>query len=279
MLFGLVRKALLQTSRTSKLKFAARMLSVFPIPALQDNYMYLIVDSETREAAIVDPVEPATVLKSVAEHDVKLTTVLTTHHHWDHAGGNEDLVKQQQGLTVYGGDDRIGALSKKVGHGDALKIGSLSVKCLFTPCHTTGHICYYVTDAEGNKAVFTGDTLFVAGCGRFFEGTPDQMYKALVEILGSLPDDTKVYVGHEYTEKNLKYAKHAEPDNPEIDSKIAWAKKTRAENKYTVPSTIADEKLFNPFVRVATSETLQARAGSKDPVQVMAFLRKEKDSF
>ncbi|CAG2063776.1 unnamed protein product, partial [Timema podura] len=108
----------------------------------------------------------------------------------DHAGGNESLVKQVSGLQVCGGDDRIKALTRKVSHGDQLKVGQLSVRCLFTPCHTSGHICYFVESAGHAPAVFTGDTLFIAGCGRFFEGTPDQMYKALVETLSELPDET-----------------------------------------------------------------------------------------
>jgi len=222
------------------------MLHVTPIPALSDNYMYLIVDEKTKEAAIVDPVEPQKVVEAVKHSGVNLVAALTTHHHWDHAGGNEDLAKLVPGLPFYGGDDRIGALSKKVAHGDKLKIGELNVECLFTPCHTSGHICYLVTDDENSKAVFTGDTLFIAGCGRFFEGNAQQMYNALIKILGSLPGDTKVYCGHEYTEKNLKFAAVADPNNPEIAKKMAWAQ----QRKCTVPSTIAEEKTYNPFMRV-----------------------------
>uniref|UniRef100_A0A674GE34 Hydroxyacylglutathione hydrolase, mitochondrial n=1 Tax=Taeniopygia guttata TaxID=59729 RepID=A0A674GE34_TAEGU len=162
------------------------------LPALTDNYMYLLIDQDTREAAIVDPVQPQKVLDAVKKHGVKLTTVLTTHHHWDHAGGNEKLVKMEPGLRVLGGDSRVGALTQRVSHLTALQVGSLSVKCLSTPCHTSGHICYYVTKPNSSEppAVFTGDTLFVAGCGKFFEGTPEEMYKALIEILGSLDPKT-----------------------------------------------------------------------------------------
>ncbi|XP_033373806.1 hydroxyacylglutathione hydrolase, mitochondrial isoform X3 [Parus major] len=144
----------------------------------------------------------------------------------DHAGGNEKLVKMEPGLRVYGGDGRVGALTQKVSHLTALKVGSLSVKCLSTPCHTSGHICYYVTKPNSSEppAVFTGDTLFVAGCGKFFEGTPEEMYKALIEILGSLDPKTRVYCGHEYTINNLKFARHVEPSNPSIQEKLAWAK-------------------------------------------------------
>ena len=161
------------------------------LPALSDNYMYLLVDNDTKEAAIVDPVDPDSVIKAVEEEGVKLTTLLTTHHHWDHAGGNADLIKRVPGLTVFGGDDRIDGVTRMVKHGDELKVGSLNIQCIFTPCHTTGHICYYVTK-NTDKAVFTGDTLFLGGCGRFFEGTAPQMYEALVKKLGTLPGETKV---------------------------------------------------------------------------------------
>uniref|UniRef100_G1U5N5 Metallo-beta-lactamase domain-containing protein n=1 Tax=Oryctolagus cuniculus TaxID=9986 RepID=G1U5N5_RABIT len=129
------------------------------LPALTDNYMYLVIDDDTKEAAIVDPVQPQKVLDTVRKHGVKLTTVLTTHHHWDHAGGNEKLLKLEPGLKVYGGDDRIGALTHKVTHLSTLQVGSLSVKCLSTPCHTSGHICYLVSKPGSAEppAVFTGE--------------------------------------------------------------------------------------------------------------------------
>lgn len=249
------------------------------LPALQDNYMYLIVDETSKEAAIVDPVDPETVLKAVREEGVNLTKVLTTHHHWDHAGGNEALVRKcDNKLTVYGGDDRIGALTNKVNQGDNFKIGNINVECLFTPCHTSGHICYYLTDSEDTPAVFTGDTLFIAGCGRFFEGTADQMYSALIEKLGALPDNTKVFCGHEYTLQNLKFAKHVEYDNRDIVDKIEWALNLRSNDQPTVPSTIADEKKINPFMRV-NELTVQEHAHCKDGISTMKFIRHEKDKF
>ncbi|XP_015597835.1 hydroxyacylglutathione hydrolase, mitochondrial isoform X2 [Cephus cinctus] len=224
------------------------------LPALQDNYMYLIIDEESREAAIVDPVDPNTVASAVEKNNVNLTKVLTTHHHWDHAGGNENLCKKFNNLQVYGGDDRIGALNCKVKQGDTIKIGNLEVTCLQTPCHTSGHICYYITNGSETPAVFTGDTLFAAGCGRFFEGTAEQMYKALIEILGKLPDETNVYCGHEYTENNLKFAVYVEPENQDILKKIEWSREKREKQEPTVPSTI-------------------------DAIKTMEALRKEKDSF
>ncbi|KAH8256068.1 hydroxyacylglutathione hydrolase, mitochondrial isoform X1 [Drosophila bipectinata] len=252
------------------------------LPALQDNYMYLIVDTKTREAAIVDPVEPELVIKTVEEEKVTLNKVLTTHHHWDHAGGNEKLVKLwPKELEVYGGDDRIGALNRKVQQDDSLTIGNLKVRCLSTPCHTTGHICYHVTTADGTGegAVFTGDTLFQGGCGRFFEGTPEEMYEALCTKLSALPDNTKVFCGHEYTLQNMSFARHVEPDNEVIQQRIEWAKHRRASQDPTVPSTIAEEKTWNPFMRVHEAAVQKHAGGATDPISVMGTLRKEKDTF
>uniref|UniRef100_A0A2K5QAG0 Hydroxyacylglutathione hydrolase, mitochondrial n=1 Tax=Cebus imitator TaxID=2715852 RepID=A0A2K5QAG0_CEBIM len=309
-------------------------MKVEVLPALTDNYMYLVMDDETKEAAIVDPVQPQKVVEEAKKHGVKLTTVLTTHHHWDHAGGNEKLVKLEPGLKVYGGDDRIGALTHKVTHLSTLQVGSLNVKCLSTPCHTSGHICYFVTKPGGSQppAVFTGDTLFVAGCGKFYEGTADEMCKALLEVLGRLPPDTvgsaslragvwgphpaclagdkgfpswrpltghtpghlvpslrtseltcllspqRVYCGHEYTINNLKFARHVEPGNAAVQEKLAWAKEKYDIGEPTVPSTLAEEFTYNPFMRVR-EKTVQQHAGETDPVTTMRAVRREKDQF
>ncbi|EDV97263.1 hydroxyacylglutathione hydrolase, mitochondrial isoform X2 [Drosophila grimshawi] len=250
------------------------------LPALQDNYMYLIVDNKTREAAIVDPVDPELVIKTVQEENVKLNKVLTTHHHWDHAGGNEKLVKLWSGeLQVYGGDDRIGAMNQKVSQDVTFNIGELKVRCLSTPCHTTGHICYHVTNGQNAGAVFTGDTLFQGGCGRFFEGTPEEMYDALCAKLSALPDDTKVFCGHEYTLQNMSFARHVEPDNKLIQNRIEWAKLRRASKDPTVPSTIGEEKSWNPFMRVHEATVQRHAGGEKNPILTMGALRKEKDNF
>lgn len=248
------------------------------LPALNDNYMYLIIDEETKEAAIVDPVDPNVVMDSVGDHKVKLTKILTTHHHWDHASGNKKMKKIIPELLVYGGDDRIEALTNRVRHGDKLNIGKLDVECLFTPCHTKGHICYVVKPPGQPQAVFTGDTLFIAGCGRFFEGTPQEMYDALYNKLGSLPNDTKVFCGHEYTIPNLRFAEIVDPSNRAVAAKMEWAQAMRKENKPTVPSTIGEEKEINPFMRIHT-KPLQWRADTEDPIKTMGYIRSEKDNF
>nr|XP_002130731.1 hydroxyacylglutathione hydrolase, mitochondrial-like [Ciona intestinalis] len=249
------------------------------LPALEDNYMYLLVDEKTNEAAIVDPVEPDKVLKAVEKEGVKLTTILTTHHHWDHAGGNKELISKvgASNLKVYGGDDRIDGITTKAVEGLEFNVGSLEIRCLFTPCHTTGHICYFVKNPN-TPAVFTGDTLFVSGCGRFFEGTAEQMYSSLVKKLSILPPATQVYCGHEYTVSSLKFAQFVQPNNQHVLEKLNWSIKQRENNQPTIPSTIAEEMLYNPFMRVENEE-LQKRCKTSTPVETMKFLRNEKDHF
>ena len=269
------------------------------IPALADNYMYLLIDEKTRNAAIVDPVEPTSVLEAVAEENVRLTTVLTTHHHWDHAGGNEKLVSACNGLTgnspggnpplrVIGGDDRIGGLTDKKTHEDVVHLGNLRIKCLSTPCHTSGHLCYHVTESSEDAGdplpsqpgcVFTGDTLFISGCGKFFEGTGEQMHRALIEVLGSLPDETAVYVGHEYTVANLAFAAHVEPESAAVAERAEWAADLRNVGKATPPSTIGMEKRCNPFMRVEEEAVQKFTRTIGNSVATMTALRRAKDSF
>ncbi|KAI1883933.1 hypothetical protein AGOR_G00221180 [Albula goreensis] len=255
-------------------------MKVKVISILEDNYMYLLIEEQSREAVAVDPAVPHRMLEIVKREGVSLTAVLTTHHHWDHARGNEALVKEIPGLKIYGGDDRIGALTHKVTNAQELKFGAINVRCLSTPCHTSGHMCYFVweDDCADAPAVFTGDTLFVAGCGRFFEGTAEQMHHNLTEVLGSLPQDTKVFCGHEYTIKNLKFALKVEPENERVKEMLTWARGRDDDDKPTVPSTLVDEFDYNPFLRL-TEKAVQKFTGKTDPVEVLRVLRKEKDIF
>ncbi|KAK4476017.1 hypothetical protein MN116_001249 [Schistosoma mekongi] len=261
-------------------------MEVVILPALSDNYMYVVIDRASNICAVVDPVEPNKVLSVVKQRGLQLKSVLTTHHHSDHAGGNVDLVakcKEQglQALSVYGGDDRIGGLTVTVSHGYKMKIGNnLTVQCLATPCHTTGHICYLVTEEDSTKegAVFTGDTLFLGGCGRFFEGTAEQMFKALIETLSKLPTATKVYCGHEYTVKNLEFGLTIEPKNEALKHRLEAVKRLRASNQPSVPGTIGEELATNPFMRVSEIDVL-THAKTNDPIKAMKIIREEKDHF
>jgi hydroxyacylglutathione hydrolase len=226
-------------------------------------------------------VEPEKVLKAASEVGASVDCVLTTHHHWDHAGGNEKMKLQVPGIKVFGGSlDNVKGCTDQVENGTKLSLGKdIEILCLHTPCHTKGHISYYVTSKEGeDPAVFTGDTLFIAGCGRFFEGTAEQMYQSLIVTLGSLPKSTRVYCGHEYTVKSLKFMLTLEPENEKMKQKLEWAEKQREANQPTVPSTIGDEFEINTFMRVDLPE-IQAKFSAKSPVEALREVRKIKDNW
>ncbi|KAL6526897.1 Hydroxyacylglutathione hydrolase cytoplasmic [Orobanche gracilis] len=258
-------------------------MQILLIPCLEDNYSYMIIDETTKEAAVVDPAEPRKILRVAEENGVELKLVLTTHHHWDHAGGNEEMKQLVPDIKIFGGSvDNVKGCTDKVENGDKLSLGAdVSILCLHTPCHTKGHISYYVTaKEEDDPAVFTGDTLchFIAGCGKFFEGTAEQMYQSLCTTLSSLPKPTRVYCGHEYTVKNLQFASTIEPDNVKISQKLSWAEQKRKSGLPTVPSTVEDELETNPFMRVDLTE-IQERVGCKSPVKALREIRQRKDNW
>ncbi len=239
-------------------------MSITPVACLTDNYAYLVVCDATRRAAIVDPSEAPPVLEAVNRSGVKPEAIWNTHHHWDHVGGNEELVQKLGVKDVCGhisDRGRIAAQTRFLEEGDRFKLGELEVHILHIPGHTTGAIAYVVGSAAGTtSAVFTGDTLFIAGCGRLFEGTPAMMFDSLRK-LAALPDDTQVYCGHEYTRKNLEFAAHVEPENEDVR---AWIARVDAGSGPTVPSSIGDEKRINPFVRARDIAELAARRSAKD---------------
>jgi hydroxyacylglutathione hydrolase len=258
-------------------------MSIIPVPQLSDNYAYLVVDDTAKQCGVVDCAEADKVLAEVKRRGLELIAVLPTHWHFDHVGGNEDLVRAIPGLRVYGARGergRIPAQTQQVDDGDSVELASLKGRVIGIPAHTNGHIAYYFPQLN---AVFTGDTLFIAGCGRVFEGRAQTMVDSLAK-LAALPDSTQVYCGHEYTEKNLRFALTLEPNNRALKSKYEWAQKMRAEGKYTVPSAIGDEKQFNPFLRTDSAEL---RANLKkiasdlpdDTVSVFAKARELKDKF
>ena len=255
-------------------------MRVTPIPCLSDNYAYLIVDEATGDAAVVDASEADPVRKAVAREKARVTAILSTHHHFDHVGGNEEL-SAAWGVPVYGGEKdqgRLPGLSKPLAHGDEVTVGRARARVLHIPGHTLGHIAYAF---PGH--VFTGDTLFFAGCGRLFEGTPEMMVESLLQRLGALPDDTLVYCGHEYTEKNLEFALSVEPGNARARKVLEEVRVKRKAGKPSIPSTIGLEKEVNPFLR-ASSPEIQAAVHkrypeAKDPVAIFARIREMKDNF
>lgn len=248
------------------------------IRALSDNFMYLIIDREAKVCAAVDAVEPEKVLAAAKEEGCEVSVVLTTHNHWDHSGGNAQIAKMLgSSVPIVGGrGDGVEAVTREVGDGDEIIVGTLKVRAIETPFHTKGHVCYYV-DADEVRAVFTGDTLFVGGCGNLNAGTKAQLHTAFCK-LGSLPKDTLVYVGHEYTNSSFKYALICEPGNPVLRAKAKWAQATVAAGKDTVPSTIEEEYATSPFMRAAhgLSDEITKLCGSKDPAEAIFWLRKDK---
>jgi len=250
-------------------------MRVVPVPCRDDNYMYLIIDEPTKTTAIVDPYDPPKIQAAADKEGVKIGEyLLTTHSHFDHAGGNEKCAQQYPGIKVYGGGDKVVGLTNLVKDNDTFKIGSLDIKAVFTPCHTQDHICYFVEDKQKNqRAVFTGDTLFISGCGRFFEGEPREMHVALNEKLASLPDDTVVYCGHEYTASNVAFSKKVDPDNAAIQKLEKFCQENAVS---TGKSTIGDEKEWNVFMRTS-SKAVQDATGTKDPIEAMGKLREMKN--
>ncbi len=216
-------------------------MSIVTVPQLSDNYAYLVIDDGSKQCAVVDCAEADKVIAAAKSHGANPVAVLTTHWHGDHSGGNAEIASKVPGIKVYGASaegGKVPALTNPVADGDQLRIGALEARVLGIPAHTNGHVAYYFP-ALG--AVFTGDTMFVGGCGRVFEGKAATMVASLNK-LASLPDSTQVYCGHEYTVKNLRFALSLEPGNQALQKKLELSVKTRAENKFTVPSTIGDEK-------------------------------------
>ncbi len=261
-------------------------MRITSIPCLSDNYAYLVVCDETGEAAIVDVPDAAPVAAAIDAAGVKVGAIWSTHHHADHVGGNDELC-QKLGITDVVGHvsdrGRIPRQTKFVDTGDTFALGKLGVRVLHIPGHTLGAVAYVVSKGAGaaaRHAVFTGDTLFLAGCGRLFEGTPAQMHASL-QSLALLPPATEVYCGHEYTEANLRFARHVEPRNEAVAHALERAKRLRAEGKPTVPSPLAQELAANPFLRAGSEEIRTTLGIPLDASMVDAFaaIRKAKDSF
>ncbi|KAJ9614827.1 Cytoplasmic glyoxalase II [Knufia peltigerae] len=244
-----------------------------------NNYAYLVSDDESKDAVIIDPANPPEVTPVLAEKSksLNLTAIMNTHHHWDHAGGNTKVLSSlaSRSLPVIGGRDCEG-VTETPAHNSTFSIGkNIRVTALHTPCHTQDSICWFMEDeATDERVVFTGDTLFIGGCGKFFEGSGAQMNRALNEVLAALPDDTRVYPGHEYTKSNVKFLKKVLPDNRALDELARFAD----ENQQTQGKfTIGQEKAHNAFMRVHTDE-MKKVTGQTDPAAVMDKLREMKNA-
>ena len=254
-------------------------LDIRGLPLLSDNYAWLWIRPASRECAVVDPSEAAPVAAAIRAQGLTLRWILATHHHWDHTGGIAELAAELGPVEVVGSSydrdqGRVPAQTRAVDDGDTLDVLGTPVACLHVPGHTLGAVAYHLP-REG--AVFTGDTLFTAGCGRLFEGTPAQMVESLTR-LRALPPATRVYCGHEYTVKNLRFAVTLLPGDDTIAERLAASERTRAAGEATVPASLAVEQRTNPFLR-ADDPALAKATGRGDPVDVFAEIRRRRDAF
>lgn len=255
------------------------MLEIHTIPAFSDNYFWLVHAEGRRAAWIVDPGDAEPVERALAALDLDLAGIVVTHHHSDHTGGVSQLA-ERHGAEVLGPvSERVPQVTKALRDGDAVEIAGARFEIIEVPGHTLDHIAYHCAE-EG--VLFCGDTLFAGGCGRVFEGTAAQMQHSLAR-LAAMPDDTRVYCAHEYTLANLAFARAVEPDNRQLAERERDARALRAEDRPTVPSTIALERATNPFLRWAEAEVLraaEARHGGpvSEPAEVFAEIRRWKDA-
>ncbi|PPD44393.1 MAG: hydroxyacylglutathione hydrolase [Methylobacter sp.] len=254
------------------------MLNILQIPVLTDNYIYLIHDPVSTETAVVDPAVAQPVLDELAKRGWRLNTIFNTHHHHDHVGGNLEL-KAKTGCQVIGpaaDKHRIPGIDRCVSDQDIVMLGNYTAQVLETHGHTSGHIVYHFAN---ENALFCGDTLFVMGCGRLFDGTIADLWQSL-QKLQTLPPATRVYCTHEYTQSNGRFALTLEPTNPALQEKMAQVNQLRANGQPTVPSTIAEELATNPFLRTDSVE-LQKSLGllGKSSLEIFTAIRALKDRF
>lgn len=259
------------------------MLTLHPIPAFTDNYIWCLHDNQS--AYVVDPGQADPVLDYLRDRSLNLKGILITHHHWDHVSGIEALLEAYPDIPVWGpANETIPGRTESLGEGDLLALDwGIKLRVFEVPGHTLGHIAYYGTDTPIGSLLFCGDTLFSSGCGRLFEGTPEQMHHSL-QKLASLPGDTKVCCTHEYTTSNLTFAQAVEPYNKDIQERVSAVSNLRGQNLPSLPSTVSLELKVNPFLRVTEStvlESLKEKCGRRPANEVESFakLREWKDNF
>jgi len=255
------------------------MLEVTPVSAFKDNYIWVL--RHARRVAVVDPGDAAPVLRHLEANALTLSAILVTHHHADHVGGIRELLSdpRHKDVPVYGPKaESIPGMTNPLVDGDSVTIADLglTLQVIDVPGHTRGHVAYY-----GAGLLFCGDTLFACGCGRLFEGTPEQMYGSLEKLL-ALPEDTKVFCAHEYTLANIEFARRVEPDNRALEERHAQERKLRQQGIPTLPSTLRRERATNPFLRCrepAVIESANKYLGARlaDPAKVFAAIREWKN--
>jgi hydroxyacylglutathione hydrolase len=257
-------------------------MQVHRIPALSDNYIFLLYEPSCHVAAVVDPAEAKPVLDLLHQLGARLVAIFNTHHHGDHVGGNAQLLRQFPEAAVYAGAEDSGRIPGQnvfLHEGDRVFFAEREAKVIFVPGHTRGHIAYYFPPDLPTEPgeLFCGDTLFAGGCGRLFEGSPAQMVESL-EKLSRLPDNTRVWCAHEYTLKNLRFAATVEPSNHDLQVRLQEVEVSRRQGEPTIPSWLGIEKRTNPFLRWDKVD-VQHAMNSHAPIQTFAKLRRLKDQF
>ena len=256
------------------------------IPMLQDNYCHILIDQRTLSAVAIDPSEPKPLLDFLSSRNLRLNAIWNTHHHWDHTGGNKAIAKET-GCEVIGAKsdaNRIPAITRSVQEGDRIIFADEEALVLENPGHTTGAISFFMEAQEKEPPhVYTGDTLFLGGCGRLFEGTPDAMWQSML-VLRQLPPETMVHCGHEYTLANLRFAQHLEPLNDAIRIRIASVEERRNQSLPTVPAPLEIELKTNPFLRADDPQLIQSISDRFDEnlspgAATFTFIRSLKDTF
>ena len=236
-------------------------MEIVAVPVLTDNYVWLIHNADSGETAAVDPSVAGPVLEAVASRGWSLTQVLNTHWHPDHTGGNA-AVKAATGCSIIAPDEarRVSQVDRIVAEGDRVTVAGGEAIVWDIPAHTAGHIAYYFEDED---MIFVGDTMFAMGCGRLFEGTAEEMYSNMQRI-AALPGETRIYCGHEYTLANARFAAHVEPENTAVAARLAEVEAIRERGEITLPTTVAQERETNPFVRSTNVEEFARRRAEKD---------------
>ena len=235
-------------------------MEIVPVPAFSDNYIWLVHDEESGETAVVDPGDPAPVLAECERRGWTVNQVWNTHWHPDHTGGNL-AIKSATGARISGpAQETIPGRDVELGEGDQIRLGSHVGRVVEVPGHTLGHIALVFDEDE---FAFVGDTLFAMGCGRLFEGSPEQMYRSL-QRLTELPPDMRLYCAHEYTLANARFAAHAEPENEAVGERLARVLALREAGQITLPTTVREERETNPFVRSTDAQEFARRRSAKD---------------
>ncbi|XP_069637222.1 probable hydrolase PNKD isoform X2 [Haliaeetus albicilla] len=264
-------------------------MKILPIPVLSNNYSYLVIDTGSGQAAVIDPSDPLAVQAAIEEEGVMLEAIFCTHKHWDHSGGNAALRQRHSSCKVYGSTlDAIPELTNPLADREKVRVGSLTFEALATPGHTVGHMVYVLDGGPfgGPPCLFSGDLLFLAGCGRLFEGSPETMLASLDVAVG-LGEDTLLWPGHEYALECLTFASLLELDNPALEQKLQWVTQQRQEKRSTCPSTLGEEQTYNPFLRTHRPELQAAlglrRGGGEHPdafrARVLKEVRRRKDLY